>query len=195
MEYKWEYNNKQHKEGLLKRIYGLSFENYLIEEFFTTIIPLALTILFAFLDDSGKLSALFFAWTIISILLTLATTGFSCCAYFYSDAIHFPVKRKHPLYKEFNYRNMPLRLYANACVFQIFKYSEIKECYWFRDRRHKKNMYVIMIKDIYGYKWDIEMGRFSGKQVKYICSILKKYAGSKSGIPAEEFKKRKKKSK
>lgn len=195
MEYKWEYNNKQHKERLLKRIYGLSFKNRLIYVFFANALFLTLTISSAFLDDSGGIPALGAALIILYNLLLLIGTSFSGCVYCYSNTIHFPVHREHPLYGEFNVRKTPLRLAANACVFQIFKFSEIKECYWFRDRRGGTNMYVIMIKDIYGYKWDIEMGRFSGKQVKYICSILKKYAGSKSGIPAEEFKKRKKKSK
>lgn len=120
---------------------------------------------------------------------------FRLCIRIYEKTIYFPIlfndfkffhKRRYIYHVELDelYKKPALNRYA----FYVFKFEEIIDCHF---AEYEKKAIIITTND--NDKWRIRNIYMSYWQWKQIIGIIKKYAGSKSGIPEDEFRKNKKK--
>lgn len=184
MDYKWEYDNKEHEKELLKKVYAFGPLSFVFDVVWP-VFWIAVSILFASFayDEAKGYAAISLAFALILPIYINSANSFADAVYFYRKTVHFPVFGYNPLYGSYNCTAKPNRKY----VFQIFEISEIKDCYLSDSEKR-----TLVVEDTYNGKWEIDLRSFSIRQLKYIASVIKKYAGSESGIPIDEFKKKRK---
>ena len=183
MEYKWESEDKQGKP--LKKIFPLGLWPIFCLIFFPiTVISLSY-VYFHFQVSGFGLTEVLIAWlfALFYSLHYLIVAAFTKSIRIYSQNIHLSVPADDVHLGKYLYqRNKP----KTKWVFAIFKFKEIKGCHFAGD---EEKAIIITTND--NVQWRIRNRDMSHRQLGEVIRIIKKYAGSESGIPEDEFKKKK----